>query len=69
MKNTLNTISVIEPIVVKVRKSRKVILFIEGVSRPKVIHITGMTTPEIQSTFKLGCKHGSDKTIKALTIE
>jgi len=63
------SLEVIEPITVKVRKSKKVTLFITGSATPKVIHVTGMNIPQIQKTFVIGSKWGADKTIEAVTIE
>jgi hypothetical protein len=53
---------------VKTLKSSKVTLSLSNSNVPKVIHIHGMTIPQIQRAFKIGEKLGS-KTITAITIE
>jgi hypothetical protein len=53
---------------VKTSKSNKVTLSLSNSNVPKVIHIHGLTIPQIQRAFQIGQKLGS-KTIIAITIE
>lgn len=72
MQNRFSNIEVIEPITVKVRRTKKITLFVgkdKGEVLPKVIHVTGMTIPQIQKTFVVGSEWGWNKTIQAVTIE
>ena len=68
-KERFSSLEVIEPIAIKVRKSRKVSLWVTGLVNPKVIHVSGMSTVQIQRTFVLGSSWGWDRKIEALTIE
>jgi hypothetical protein len=67
MQNNFSELKM-DPIRIRTKKSIKVNLWVTGQTKPRTIHITGMTIPQIQRTFAVGSDYGFAKKIEALTI-